>query len=128
MLNCLDWETLAFRMESKILLMIFHTPANLNLTQCSLDAKFVPLCPLFFLLLCFVKAPSGICFYINSIIVKLNLMPYPLWGLFFFYLLLQMISLTNSFDDNYFLFCTLSNNMSSVEIAMSSMEWNNLHQ
>lgn len=77
MLNCLDWETLAFRIESKILFMLFHTPANLNLTQFPLDAKWFH-ASMSTVLITSLSCQGSFCFYINSIIVKLNLMPYPL--------------------------------------------------
>ena len=79
MLNCLDWETLAFRTESKIIFMLFHTRGNLNVAQYPPDPKFI--CASMSTALtvpCLFKAPSAISFNIDSIIVKLSLMPYPL--------------------------------------------------
>lgn len=83
MLNCLYWETLAFKMESKILLMVFHTPANLNMTQFPLDAKC------FCASMSTVHITSSPCqgslyhvFLYKFYYVKLNLMPYLLRSFF----------------------------------------------
>lgn len=79
MMNCLDWETLTFRIESKILFKLFHTLANLSVTQDPPDPKcFCASMSTALIIACLFKAPSARSFNINSIIVKISLMPNPL--------------------------------------------------